>query len=403
MSGIQPIKPISQIPSVQRFSVRQTVQEAMSTTLVADTLRGRQITWELVQVPADKVELATMVWTGNERCQELLKPENLTHITATLGDHGNDEWAKGRRVLGIIEVADGSCRRAGCIQEGKPFNILVCNELTDEDMDYLTNIGNQYRQPSPWEKGRHYARLEKQFGSLRQVEEYLRAQGERVSRRTISRCIKTAELPLEIIALLDSPSSLSAEVGAELAAKLVDVIADDDQLQDLICSVPEQDDDSDDDGDSQVITWLRAWTPPPVKAGSEPEHKPDASKPNHQTITTNQGEIKVKGRRMAVQLTRSVNKDDCQWLADMIQTAMADLAYPPPLRGRGMTDAMMNEYRDKLEMAACDVGIDRDSLDAAVMTAIAERIEEDSKYNPFPLVLNIRALKSFAKDMQGRN
>jgi hypothetical protein len=106
---------------------------------------------------------------------------------------------------------------------------------------------------------------------------------------------------------------------------------------------------------------------------------------------------------MAVQLTRSVNKDDCQWLADMIQTAMADLAYPPPLRGRGMTDAMMNEYRDKLEMAACDVGIDRDSLDAAVMTAIAERIEEDSKYNPFPLVLNIRALKSFAKDMQGRN
>lgn len=397
------IKPISQIPSVQRFSVRQTVQEAMSTTLVADTLRGRAITWELVQVPADKVELATMVWTGNERCQELLKPENLTHITATLGDHGNDEWAKGRRVLGIIEVADGSCRRAGCIQEGKPFNILVCNELTDEDMDYLTNIGNQYRQPSPWEKGRHYARLEKQFGSLRQVEEHLRAQGERVSRRTISRCIKTAELPLEIIALLDSPSSLSAEVGAELAEKLGDVIADDEQLQDLICSVPEQDDDGDDDGDSQIITWLRAWTPPLVESGSDAGHKPDTPKTSHQTITTNQGEIKVKGRRMAVQLTRSVNKDDCQWLADIIQTAVADLAFPAPLRGRGMTDAMMNEYREKLEMAAGDVGVDRDSLDAAVMKAVAERIEEDSKYNPFTLVLNIRALKTFAKDMQGRN
>jgi ParB/RepB/Spo0J family partition protein len=400
---MNPIKPISQIPSVQRFSVRQTVQEAMATTLVADTLRGRQITWELVQVPADKVELATMVWTGNERCQELLKPENLTHITATLGDHGNDEWAKGRRVLGIIEVADGSCRRAGCIQEGKPFNILVCNELTDEDMDYLTNIGNQYRQPSPWEKGRHYARLEKQLGSLRQVEEHLRAQGDRVSRRTISRCIKTAELPLEIIALLDSPSSLSPEVGAELAEKLGSVVADAELLQDLICSVPEQDDNADDDGDSQVITWLRAWNPPPVEAGSEPEHKPDAFKPNHQTITTNQGEIKVNGRRMAVQLTRSVNKEDCQWLAGMIQAAVADLAYPPPLRGRGMTDAMMSEYRDKLEMAAAEFSIDLDRLDAAVMAEVAERMDKDSKYNPYPLILNIRALKSFAKDMQGHN
>jgi hypothetical protein len=166
---------------------------------------------------------------------------------------------------------------------------------------------------------------------------------------------------------------------------------------------PEQDDDAEDDGDSQVITWLREWTPPRVEAGSEPEHKPDSSKTNHQTITTNQGEIKVKGRRMAVQLTRSVNKDDCQWLADIIQTAVADLAFPAPLRGRGMTDVMMNEYREKLEMAAGDVGIDRDSLDAAVMKAVAERIEEDSKYNPFTLVLNIRALKTFAKDMQGRN
>lgn len=397
---MKPVSPLTPIPSVARFGQRQTVQQALASPRMADTLRGRPITWELVQVPADKVELATIVWLGNERCQALLKPANLTHITATLGEHGNDEWAKGRRVNGLIEVADGSCRRAACIEKARPFNILICDELTDEDMAHLSAVGNQYRQPSPWEKGRHYARLERMLGSLRQVEQHLREHGERISRRTISRCIKTAELPIEIIQLLDSPSSLGPDAGAELAERLGPWLAKEDALAELLAAVPEVDESEEAElgGDEQVIAWLRRWQP--ARAGgaqTSPAQPSQVGAPRSLGL----GTLQIKGRTLALRLDRAVPQHDQDWLTSQLETLMVELALPAALRGRGMTQAMMEEYQQKVAQTAEEFGVSPAEIEQQLVAAWGKAMAADQDYRPERVALNIRVMRGVIREAKG--
>ncbi|EAB9447494.1 ParB/RepB/Spo0J family plasmid partition protein [Salmonella enterica subsp. diarizonae] len=174
---------------------------------------GRDVTFTLETVAAEMVERATMVWSGNERDQALLTQAALDDLIPSFLTSGQQNPAFGRKISGIIEVADGSRRRQTAIYTHSEYRVLV-GDLDDEQMAWLSTIGNSYRQTSAYERGKRYARrLKNEFGD--NVSKL--AEAENISRKIIMRCIKTAELPREIIALFSNPNELSARAGESLA------------------------------------------------------------------------------------------------------------------------------------------------------------------------------------------
>ncbi len=98
-------------------------------------------------------------------------------------------------------MADGSRRRKTAILTASDYRILV-GDLDDEQMDALCKLGNDYRPTSAYERGKRYAtRLCSEFGgNISSL-----AAAENISRKIITRCINTAKLPKELIALFSHP------------------------------------------------------------------------------------------------------------------------------------------------------------------------------------------------------
>lgn len=174
---------------------------------------GRDVVFTLKTVAAAMVEKATMVWTGNERDQQLLSESALADLIPSFEVAGQQNPAFGREISGIIEVADGSRRRQTAIYTKRDYRVLV-GELDDEQMAWLSKIGNDYQPTSAFERGKRYARrLQNEFdGNISKL-----AEAENISRKIISRCVATAELPHDLIALFNSPNDLSARAGETLA------------------------------------------------------------------------------------------------------------------------------------------------------------------------------------------
>lgn len=86
---------------------------------------GRNVAFKLETIPADKVEMATMVWLGNERDQELLNESALADLIPSFLTSGQQNPAFARRTSGIIEIADGSRRRKTAIITGSDYRVLV--------------------------------------------------------------------------------------------------------------------------------------------------------------------------------------------------------------------------------------------------------------------------------------
>ncbi len=193
-------------------ALRSRVSSMTGNTIILPVC-GRDVTFTLKVIPADRVERATMVWAGNERDQALLTKEALDDLIPSFLANGQQNPAFGREVNGITEVADGSRRRMTSIVTHSDYRVLV-GELDDEQMQWLSEIGNDYRPPSAYERGKRYVRLlsTKFDGNVSQL-----AEAENISRKIITRCIKTAELPTEIIRLFVNPNELSARAGEGLA------------------------------------------------------------------------------------------------------------------------------------------------------------------------------------------
>ncbi|WP_430521746.1 ParB/RepB/Spo0J family partition protein [Klebsiella pneumoniae] len=118
---------------------------------------GRNVNFKLETIPADKVEMATMVWLGNERDQDLLNETSLADLVPSFLTSGQQNPAFARKTAGIIEVADGSRRRKTAIITGCDYRVLV-GDLDDEQMQWLSQIGNDYRPTSAYERGKKYQR-----------------------------------------------------------------------------------------------------------------------------------------------------------------------------------------------------------------------------------------------------
>ncbi len=92
------------------------------------------------------------------------------------------------------------------------YRILI-GDLDDSQMDSLCKLGNDYRPTSAYERGKRYSsRLENDFsGNVSAL-----ADAENISRKIITRCINTAKLPREVVALFSHPGELSARAGDNL-------------------------------------------------------------------------------------------------------------------------------------------------------------------------------------------
>ncbi|HGA3389954.1 TPA: ParB/RepB/Spo0J family plasmid partition protein [Enterobacter hormaechei] len=173
---------------------------------------GRNVAFKLETIPADKVEMATMVWLGNERDQELLNESALADLIPSFLTSGQQNPAFARRTSGIIEIADGSRRRKTAIITGSDYRVLV-GELDDEQMQWLSQVGNDYRPTSAYERGKRYLRRLKDFdGNVKAL-----AEAEGIDRNIVNRCMNTAGLPKEILAIFKHPGELSARAGDALS------------------------------------------------------------------------------------------------------------------------------------------------------------------------------------------
>lgn len=173
---------------------------------------GSEVKFTLEVIPGDIAESASRVWSGNERDQELLTEDALDDLLPSFLVSGQQTPAFGRRVSGIVEVADGSRRRKAAILTSSDYRILV-GDLDDEQMMALSRLGNDYRPTSAYERGKRYAyRLENEFkGNISAL-----ADAENISRKIISRCLNTSRLPKSVIALFSHPGELSARAGESL-------------------------------------------------------------------------------------------------------------------------------------------------------------------------------------------
>jgi len=173
---------------------------------------GRNVTFKLEVIPADKVEMATMVWLGNERDQELLNESALADLIPSFLASGQQNPAFARKTSGIIEIADGSRRRKTAIITGSEYRVLV-GELDDEQMQWLSQVGNDYRPTSAYERGKRYLRRLNEFdGNVKAL-----AEAEGIDRNIVNRCMNTAGLPKEILSIFKHPGELSARAGDALS------------------------------------------------------------------------------------------------------------------------------------------------------------------------------------------
>lgn len=173
---------------------------------------GKDVKFTLETIPSASVETSSRVWIGNERDQDLLTEDALDDLIPSFLIAGQQTPAFGRKIDDIIEVADGSRRRKTAILTSNDYRVLV-GDLDDEQMDTLSKLGNDYRPTSAFERGKRYQkRLDNEFdGNISAL-----ADVENISRKVINRCLATARLPKEVVALFPHPGELSARSGEVL-------------------------------------------------------------------------------------------------------------------------------------------------------------------------------------------
>ena len=220
MSEDMNLKPVSVgvVPAAKRArqGMRNMQTVSPGNTFVDTLYNGREVTFTAKVIPADKVEKFTFVWAGNERLQDELNPASLSDILPSIKANGQTAWAVGRATEnGPLEVADGSRRRAAVILAEKDYKVLV-GDLTDEEMEMISIMGNFYKTPSIVERGYRYKRLITKMGSQRRAETHLQEIGEKVSRRVMAKCVKAAELPQDVKACFKSIDDITGDLAEKL-------------------------------------------------------------------------------------------------------------------------------------------------------------------------------------------
>lgn len=197
-------------PTVANLS-RRAANVAPGNTITLSVL-GRDVKLTCQKIDAQQVERKTMVYSDNIRLQELLDEDSLADILPTMEHSGQQFPGIGREFNGVIEIADGSRRRRAAILSKRDYVVLV-GDLTDAEMTYLSETGNEHQKPSAYEIGLRYKRrLHREFcDNLTHLADDIG-----LDRKTVRNYIETASLPIEIIRCFKSPNDVSARAGVKL-------------------------------------------------------------------------------------------------------------------------------------------------------------------------------------------
>ncbi len=201
---------VSQVPSVQR----KKAQKIQRSNTMKKIVLGNERVFHHEVVEAGTVEQRTTVFDLNERDQELLNEHGVADILPEIKKEGRNNFEVFARKQGDnLELADGSRRRRACILGKAALLAWVCNDLTDREMEYLSDSGNQHKQASVYERGLLYQRW---LDTGRYTSNADIARERDVDRRTVGRCINAAKLPKWLIAAYKTPNDMSVESAGQL-------------------------------------------------------------------------------------------------------------------------------------------------------------------------------------------
>lgn len=170
------------------------------------TLRsGTQARFVLTKILHDDIEAQTFVDAAvNGRDQAFLTPESVSDISRTIKLQQFFP-AIGREVEGRIEILDGSRRRAACIYNGTPFEVLITkDELTLADARQLAVDIQTAREHTLRELGK---RLKLMYPNDMNQSEIAAAEG--LSTAKVTRAFQAASVPDEMISVFPAVSELS--------------------------------------------------------------------------------------------------------------------------------------------------------------------------------------------------
>lgn len=197
---------------------------------------GAEARFALTKILHDDIEAQTYVDAAvNGRDQAFLTPESVSDISRTIKLQQFFP-AIGREVDGRIEVLDGSRRRAACLYNGTPFEVLVTkDDLSLADARQLAIDIQTAKEHTLRELGK---RLMLMYPDNMNQSEIARAEG--LSPAKISRAFQAASVPDEMIALFPSVSDLSINDYQTLLDIAEKVEARHGNLNDLVEAVRER-------------------------------------------------------------------------------------------------------------------------------------------------------------------
>lgn len=202
------------IPAVKR---KKSIRLPTGNTLKKMVLGNHRVFYhEIVEV--GQVERRTSVFNLNERNQDLLNKHGVADILPDIRrNKRNDFEVFARKDGNNFELADGSRRRRACVLGDAALLLWVCDDLTDKEMEYLSDSGNKHKQASVYERGLVYLRWldEGRYTSSAEI-----SRERSVARRTVDRCLHAAKLPKFLIEAYRSPNDMSVES----AGKLYDLV-----------------------------------------------------------------------------------------------------------------------------------------------------------------------------------
>ncbi len=171
------------------------------------------VSFELLEIDPALIDVSK----ENERDQSLLDEVSLSDILPGIEKNGQSEPGKLRpKSDGRYELVDGS-RRLACVKILKRKYKALVGKIPDADVRALSDIDNQYKEVSPYEKAKFYQGLinRKEYENWSQL-----AAAKNISTSQMSRFKACSTLDEKFVRVFLSPSDMPLSYG-ETVAKLM--------------------------------------------------------------------------------------------------------------------------------------------------------------------------------------
>ncbi|MDO6489270.1 ParB N-terminal domain-containing protein [Colwellia sp. 6_MG-2023] len=204
-------RPVASMPAVNRVKVNRGDYGNTNKKM----LMGKMVTFTYKVIEVGKVEQQTSVFNLNERDQDLLNAHGVADILATIKKNKINDFEVYARPIkngSAFELADGSRRRRACILGNAALAMWVA-DLTDEQMEHLSESGNMHKQASVYERG---VVMERWIEEGRYTSSADISRERNIARRTVDRCRNAAKLPKWLIEAYRTPNDMSVESAGKL-------------------------------------------------------------------------------------------------------------------------------------------------------------------------------------------